>query len=85
VLHLNPRKVYLHTVRQTGLDVSQALASNHVNYSYSLSQRKVLETGPLNLKESNLLTLLPEVSIRELELAYMNFVPVGLHWSTLLV
>ena len=61
------------------------IASKSFNYSYSSLQLKVLVTGLPNIKAvtANLLTLLPEVSIRELELADMN--SVGLHWSTLLV
>jgi hypothetical protein len=63
------------------------LASKPVNYLYSSLQPKVLVTGLLNLKApiSNLPIFLrdSEVSIRELELANMNF--VGLHWTTLLV
>ena len=43
----------------------------------------VTELPNLKAPMANLLILLPEVNIRELELAYMN--SVGLHWSTLLV
>jgi hypothetical protein len=63
------------------------LDSKLVNYLYPSLQPKVLVTGLLNLKApmANLPPFLPdsEVSIRELELANMNF--VGLHWTTLLV
>ena len=65
------------------------LASKPVNDLYSSLQPKFLPVVMVlpNLKAptrmANNPTLLPEVSIRKLELAFMNF--VGLHWSTLLV
>lgn len=57
------------------------LASNLTN-THSLPQIKMLVTGLPNLKAPTVRTL-SEVSIRDLELAYMNF--VDLHWSTRLV
>ena len=70
---------------------SRPLASKPVNCSYSSLQPKVLVTGLHDLKAPmaklrlRLLTSLPdsEVSIRNLELEYMNF--VGLKWFTLFV
>ena len=63
------------------------LPSKSVNDLYSSLQLKVLVTGLPNLKAptwmANIPTLLPEVSIRKLELAFMSF--VGQNWSTLLV
>ena len=62
-----------------------SLISKPVNYSlvYSPLQHKVLVTGLPNLKAPipNVLTFLPEVSIRELELADMNFVGLQLVYT----